>query len=598
MKQNRKKNATPEELLRASCEEGMGGEPDYTRVKERLNVEAIARAGTGRKAVSAPLPPPPVSSRRSAAATVCLVLAVLILIPAVAVGSFVIARMTMDPAPPDEGPGGTLDHMPPLGTDPDQSVTPSGSIIVTPRPIPPNTTGEAWGNLFNLSESYVTDNAVFLRAEHLDSRVAAGELPAVLKITERGEWDQFFSDATLGITVELQEALGELNEEFFTENSLLVVVTEGRSGSIRYRLEEVYTTNEKVHRAWELVAQVPPALTMDIVHWCVVIPVSKAEAQVPMELSMRDEPMWDVVAPDDVITDIVISDPHQLWFWRDSYAQNGCLYGRLEYNGDWSYPYTQSVNTLSEWQSLYLGCTAGSISDGGFTEGLAALDEAFFAEQSLLILYVAEGSGSYRHRVDEVAVEGEALRVTLTTLYHEMDTCDMAAWAILIPIDKAYGGLPVELVTRQKPDFPHVKTGAGYLYGETIHANVFNDEALEKLSLPKGQTVDSVQTYQAAVLPTDDPQMPAELRRAMSSFDEAFFEEKALLILYLENESDDVHYEVDPLVIQDGWLYVGVSGRYPEEGSGPSLGGSGYRVILMPVDKELANLRVGVYMLK
>ena len=594
MKQNRKKKAIPEEILRASCEERLGVELDYTRVREKLDVEAITRAGAGRKAVSASLPHSPVSSRRSAAATVCLVLAVLILIPAVAVGSFVIARMTMDPAPPDEGPGGTLDHMPPLGTDPDQSVTPSGSIIVTPRPIPPNTTGEAWGNLFDLSASYTIDDALFLRAEHLDPALTDGTLPAVLTIHEPEEWRQFCGDATLDLTA----GSGETTEEFFVKYSLQIIITEGRSGSIHYSLEETFLPIGKVHRSWELVAQVPPALTMDIVHWCIVIPVSKADAQVPVILSMRDEPMWDVVAPDDVITDIVISDPHQLWFWRDSYAQNGCLYGRLEYNGDWSYPYTQSVNTLSEWQSLYLGCTAGSVSDGGFTEGLAALDEAFFAEQSLLILYVAEGSGSYRHRVDEVTVEGEALRVTLTTLYHEMDTCDMAAWAILIPIDKAYGGLPVELVTRQKLDLPHVKTGAGYLYGDTIHVNVFNDEALEKLSLPKGQTVDSVQTYQAAVLPTDDPQMPAELRRAMSSFDEAFFEEKALLILYLENESDDVHYEVDPLVIQDGWLYVGVSGRYPEEGSFPSLGSSGYRVILMPVDKELANLRVAVYMLK
>ena len=595
MKQNRKKNATPEELLRTSCEEGMGVELDYARVKERLNVEAIARAGVGRKAVSAPLPPPPVSSRRSAAATVCLVLAVLILIPAVAVGSFVIARMTMDPAPPDEGPGGTLDHMPPLGTDPDQSVTPSGSIIVTPRPIPPNTTGEAWGNLFDLSASYTIDDVLFLRAEHLDPALTDGTLPAVLTINEPEEWRQFCGDATLDLTA----GSGETTEEFFVKYSLQIIITEGRSGSIRYRLEEVYTTIGKVHRAWGLVAQVPPALTMDIVHWCIVIPVSKAEAQMPMmELYMRDEPMWDVVAPDDVITDIVISDPHQLWFWRDSYAQNGCLYGRLEYNGDWSYPYTQSVNTLSEWQSLYLGCTAGSISDGGFTEGLAALDEAFFAEQSLLILYVAEGSGSYRHRVDEVTVEGEALRVTLTTLYHEMDTCDMAAWAILIPVDKAYGGLPVELVTRSKPDMSQVTVTNGYLYGETIHANVSNSEALDRYSFPFGQTVDSVQTYQAAVRLLDDPLVSAELKSAMNRFDEAFFEEKALLILYLENESDDVHYEVDPTVTQDGLIHVGVSGRYPVEGSFPSLGGSGYRVILMPVDKELANLRVAVYMLK
>ena len=100
---NRRKKATPEESLRASCEEGMGVELDYTRVRERLDVAAITRAGAGRKAASSPTPIPAVPPRRSAIPAVCLVLAVLILTPALAVGSFLIARSTMDPAPPDEG---------------------------------------------------------------------------------------------------------------------------------------------------------------------------------------------------------------------------------------------------------------------------------------------------------------------------------------------------------------------------------------------------------------------------------------------------------------------------------------------------------------
>lgn len=446
---NRRRKATPEESLRASCEEGMGVELDYTRVRERLDVEAITRAGAGRKAASSPTPIPAVPPRRSAIPAVCLVLAVLILTPAVAVGSFLIARSTMDPAPPDEGPIGTLDDMPPLGTNPDQSVTPGVPTIVTPRPITPNTTGEAWGNLFDLSAAYTTDDVLFLRAEHLDPALTDGTLPAVLTIHEPEEWRQFCGDATLDVTA----GSGESTEEFFAKYSLQIIITEGRSGSIRYRLEEVYTTNEKVHRAWGLVAEVPLALTMDIVHWCIVIPVSKAEAQVPVILSMRDEPMWDVEAPDDVITDIMIN-PYQLWFESDSYAQNGCLYGRLGYNSDRSYPYTKSVTTLAEWESLYLGCTAGSVSDGGFTEGLAALDEAFFAEQSLLILYLEESSGSNRHRVDQVIVEDGTVTVTLTTLEPEIFTCDMAYWAILIPIDKGSANLPVEIVGKTEALIP------------------------------------------------------------------------------------------------------------------------------------------------
>ena len=144
----------------------------------------------------------------------------------------------------------------------------------------------------------------------------------------------------------------------------------------------------------------------------------------------------------------------QLWFGPDSYARNGCLYGSLGYNGDGSYPYTKTVTTLAEWQSLYLGCYASLISDSGFTEGLAALDEAFFAEQSLLILYLEEGSGSYRHRVDQVIVEDGTVTVTLATLMPEIGTCDMAYWAILIPIDKGAAGLPVEIVEKTEALIP------------------------------------------------------------------------------------------------------------------------------------------------
>ena len=435
---NRRRKTTPEESLRASCEEGMGLDLSYNEIRDRLDTAEIARVGKVRKAAKtakAATPAPSVPSPRRAVPAILLVLAVLILTPALAVGSFLIARSTMDPAPPDEGPIGTLDDVPPLGTNPDQSLTPNGSVTVTPRPITPNTSGEPWNNLFDLSAAYTTDDVLFLRAEHLDPALTDGTLPAVLTIHEPEEWRQFCGDATLDLTA----GSGETTEEFFAKYSLQIIITEGRSGSIRYSLEETYLPIGKVHRAWELVAEVPLALTMDIVHWCVVIPVSKAEAQMPVVLSMRD--VYEVMEQ----PDIVIPDPYQLWFGSDSYAQDGCLYGRLVYSGDWHFPHTETVNTYAEWQSFFLSYSAGSDSDAGFAEGLASLDEAFFAEQSLLILYLEEGSGSYRHRVDQVIVEDGTVTVTLTTLQPEIGTCDMAYWAILIPIDKGAAGLPVEI---------------------------------------------------------------------------------------------------------------------------------------------------------
>ena len=168
---------------------------------------------------------------------------------------------------------------------------------------------------------------------------------------------------------------------------------------------------------------------------------------------MRDEPMGYEEGPDVVIPDLVIRDPY-LWFGFDSYARNGCLYGRLRSNGDESYPCTKTVTTYAEWQSLYLGYSASSVSDWGFPECLASLDEAFFAEQSLLILYLEEGSGSIRHRVDQVTVEDGTVTVTLATLKPEIGTCDMAYWAILIPIDKGSADLPVEIAGKTETLIP------------------------------------------------------------------------------------------------------------------------------------------------
>ena len=303
-----------------------------------------------------------------------------------------------------------------------------------------------------------------------------------------------------------------------------------------------------------------------------------------------------VEAPDDVINDIIISNPNKLWFDFQSYVQGDCLIGEIDYSDDYDDPSFWTVNTLAEWQKLYDGCA--TCYDESFLPRVNGLNAAFFAEKSLLILRVSAGSGSYRHRVDGVAVEGEALRVTLTTLYHEADTCDMAAWAILIPIDKAYSGLPVELVTRQRPDIPQVTVTNGYLYGDTVHGDIDSDTAIKQISFPKGQTVDSVRAYQAAVHLMDDPDMPAKLRRALNSFDEAFFKEKALLILYLENEPDAIHHEIDSLTVMDGRLHVGVYSVYPEEGGGKSLRDPGYRVVLIPIARELGNLPVSVYTLK
>ena len=236
MKPEKHQKTTPEESLRNACEEGMGLDLHYSEIRGRLDTTEISRVGKVRKAAKPAMIPTdaPAPAPRRAFPAILLVLAVLILTPALAVGSFLIARSTMDPMPPDE----TVDDLPPLGTSPDQSFTPGVPTIVTPRPITPNTTGEAWGNLFNLTESYATDNALFLRAEHLDPALTDGTLPAVLTVSDMAEWKSFYGEFCAdGVPAqELLDGLNGMTREFFQNHSLQIIITEGRSGSIRYRL--------------------------------------------------------------------------------------------------------------------------------------------------------------------------------------------------------------------------------------------------------------------------------------------------------------------------------------------------------------------------
>jgi hypothetical protein len=83
--------------------------------------------------------------------------------------------------------------------------------------------------------------------------------------------------------------LRKWDEDFFSTHALLVLVTEGNSGSIRYRVDGVAAAEGMLHV--QLTAQIPSAVTMDIVHWCVVIPVAKESADLPVRVESATERM-------------------------------------------------------------------------------------------------------------------------------------------------------------------------------------------------------------------------------------------------------------------------------------------------------------------
>ncbi len=64
-------------------------------------------------------------------------------------------------------------------------------------------------------------------------------------------------------------------------------------------------------------------------------------------------------------------------------------------------------------------------------------DEAFFEDNVLLLIYVGEGSGSIRHKINEIQVEDGKLSVFIDRIVPEVGTCDMAGWLITVELESS-----------------------------------------------------------------------------------------------------------------------------------------------------------------
>ncbi len=70
-----------------------------------------------------------------------------------------------------------------------------------------------------------------------------------------------------------------------------------------------------------------------------------------------------------------------------------------------------------------------------FNEVSAGYDEEFFAAHTVILAYVASGSGSFRYGVREVAMDGSALCLNVVQTNHpEVGTDDMAGWLVMAEV--------------------------------------------------------------------------------------------------------------------------------------------------------------------
>ncbi len=73
-----------------------------------------------------------------------------------------------------------------------------------------------------------------------------------------------------------------------------------------------------------------------------------------------------------------------------------------------------------------------------FADVTAGMDEAYFEDRTVFVVYVPASSGSYRFGVDSVYRDGEALCIHIEETGHPEElTYDMAGWFVVVSLEKA-----------------------------------------------------------------------------------------------------------------------------------------------------------------
>jgi hypothetical protein len=70
-----------------------------------------------------------------------------------------------------------------------------------------------------------------------------------------------------------------------------------------------------------------------------------------------------------------------------------------------------------------------------FNEATEKYNEEFFSNNSLILVYISAGSGSYRYDIKDIHLDGKSFMVNIEkTNNPEVFTCDMAGWFITVAI--------------------------------------------------------------------------------------------------------------------------------------------------------------------
>ncbi len=263
------------------------------------------------------------------------------------------------------------------------------------------------------------------------------------------------------------------------------------------------------------------------------------------------------------------SDPHDIVNMNDDvYAKTDKYVSKDELNEDIQYIRTNlmvDVNSFPSYVEIkskqdlinyYENNKEKYEFDMSFKQATDLYQDDFFEKSNIILLLLREGSGSIRHKINDVTVKDSILNIEVKRIIPECGTDDMAEWHIFIPLDKElkYTAVNVDLGIRKnsEPIIDYIRTN-GYISGAKYPAvYIINTEQ------------QFTEYYEAN---KDKYDLRLLFDTVKQRINEKYFDEKVLICGVQEEPRGSIRHAVTQVEAKDDVLNIAIAKNVPERGT-------------------------------
>ena len=199
----------------------------------------------------------------------------------------------------------------------------------------------------------------------------------------------------------------------------------------------------------------------------------------------------------------------------------------------------------------------------------------FFKENAVIVLFLTYGSGSIRQRFDSLVKNGNELCIGMTTIQPEVGTCDMAYWRITLEVKKSdisgvdkincfnqnESKVPVEPAVPEPMTYVDempAGTTVPFTVGVSANTHCSEDKYNSDAAIARSYT-ELKEIYDCDYNPNG--------YNYIEKYNEDFFKENAVIVVFLTYGSGSVRQRFDSLVKNGNELCIGMTTIEPEVGT-------------------------------